>query len=191
MTQVLEDTGLTVARDYWYVLFVKTGFECRVVKEIEEHFTQNNIFPFIPLLEIFHKYACKIVKKETRPIFPGYVFIETELDANGFFELITEFVHNSKTIIRLLNYGNSNEIALRNEERTLLQKLYGDGQCINSSIGFMEGDRIYVTDGPLKGRESMIKRINRHRKEASIELEMLGRVIQVTVGLDIVEKILV
>jgi len=60
---------------------------------------------------------------------------------------------------------------------------------IESSIGFIEGDRIYIEKGPLEGRESMIHKINRHKMEALIDLEIMGGLRQVAIGLEVLRKI--
>ena len=56
------------------------------------------------------------------------------------------------------------------------------------SIGYIEGDRIIITGGPLVGREGGIKKINRHHRVAQIEIDMFGQKQVVDVALEIVEK---
>ena len=61
-------------------------------------------------------------------------------------------------------------------------------QCLETSRGTIEGDRIVVTGSLLK-RESLIKRINRHRREAIIGLGLSGGMRQIKIGLEIVGKV--
>ena len=49
-------------------------------------------------------------------------------------------------------------------------------------------DKVIITEGPLKGMEGMIKKIDRHRRTAAIEIEMFDRKVLMNVGLEIVEK---
>ena len=56
------------------------------------------------------------------------------------------------------------------------------------SEGMIENDQVVIFDGPLKGMEGTIKRINRHKRVALIQMELFERVMQVEVGLEIVEK---
>ena len=44
------------------------------------------------------------------------------------------------------------------------------------------------TDGPLQGKEGLIKKIDRHKRKAYLELPMFGRMQTVQVGLEIVAK---
>ncbi|MCX8131472.1 MAG: hypothetical protein N3I35_15440 [Clostridia bacterium] len=48
---------------------------------------------------------------------------------------------------------------------------------------------MFVTTGPLQGRESIIRKINRHKRRAEIELMWFGDLRQVSVALEIVCKI--
>ena len=52
----------------------------------------------------------------------------------------------------------------------------------------IEGDRIIVLKGPLVGREGWIRKINRRKRTAYLEIEMFGRTIQTKIGLGIVRK---
>ena len=56
------------------------------------------------------------------------------------------------------------------------------------SEGIIEGAKIIVTRGPLMGKEGYIKKVDRHKRKARLELEMFGRMQEIVVGLEIVEK---
>ena len=56
------------------------------------------------------------------------------------------------------------------------------------STGYMEGDKVMVVDGPLEGLETVIRRIDRHKRMATVEMHMFGRVQEVAVGLEIVGR---
>lgn len=56
------------------------------------------------------------------------------------------------------------------------------------SEGIIEGDRVVVTRGPLKGREASITRIDRHKRLAWVDMDVFGRSKSIRVGLEIVSK---
>ena len=56
------------------------------------------------------------------------------------------------------------------------------------SEGVIEGDRIVVLKGPLVNRTGWIRKINRRKRTAYLEIEMFGRTIQTKIGLGIVRK---
>ncbi|MDR2091536.1 MAG: hypothetical protein LBP62_07830 [Clostridiales bacterium] len=88
-----------------------------------------------------------------------------------------------------MGYGDSERIAVSEDEQRALQYLIGDKRCIETSVGFAEGDKIVVTAGALTGKESIIKRINKHKRQAVIEIEFFGAISEMTVGLEIIHAI--
>ncbi len=56
------------------------------------------------------------------------------------------------------------------------------------SEGIIENDRVVVTSGPLKGNEGLIRKIDRHKRKAWLEIEMFGRTVEMQVGLEVVGK---
>lgn len=176
----------------WYVLFVKTGFEERIVLEIEKDWAIEKIRPFIPLYDAkFRRNGIELFEK--RKLFPGYVFIETDISSNEFCIITHKFIRNSKQIFKLLQYGKNSEnerlIAVDSQEQKTLMKLFNTGCCIDISQGFIEDDKVKVTHGPLIDYESFIKKVKRHKMEAVIEIDFMGCAREVTVGLEIISRI--
>ena len=178
---------------YWYALFVKTGQEHKVLLEIDKIWKIEGIKPFVPVCDTHFRKAGRVYS-EKRRLYPGYVFVEAEYRGLEFYELTHLFILRSEHALKLLRYGGKNyegdPFEMNQEEYSNLLQLYNKEYCIEMSKGFMEGDSIYISDGPLKGFESRIKNINRHRMEAVVEIEMMGRMIDITVGLEIIEKLL-
>ena len=59
---------------------------------------------------------------------------------------------------------------------------------MNFSEGYLKGDKIIVIDGPLKGMESSISRIDRHKRLAWLSMEIMGQHREIAVGLEIIRK---
>ena len=57
------------------------------------------------------------------------------------------------------------------------------------SVGVIEKDKVKIQEGPLVGMEGLIKKIDRHKRQAVLEMEMFGRKVEMKVGVEIVEKI--
>lgn len=131
---------------YWYVLFVKSGKERKVEQYLRKELNADISIPFIPLQEILFKKAGS-VKKEIRPLFPGYVFVESMLPGRDFLEEIKYLINRSSDIISLLKYSDT-EIAMRESERQRLLSLCNNNYCIEASYGIIEGDKILIFDGP-------------------------------------------
>lgn len=174
---------------YWYVLFVKVGYENRVLNQFKTYFNKEHIVPFIPKIEIFHKYANKCIQKENKIMFPGYIFIESNYGSVVLVGMINKFINDHEAPLKLLKYGDSCDYAMRKCEKSLLLSFYNKESCIEASTGLIQGDKTTVIHGPLKGRENIIKKIDRSRRKAIIEVDFMGRCVPITVGLDILKKL--
>ena len=80
------------------------------------------------------------------------------------------------------------DISLIPCETPYLKELCQDQNLIGMSKGVIKNGAPIVTSGPLKGREGLIRRIDRHKRIAEIEILFTGEKKQVTVGLEIYEK---
>ena len=67
-----------------------------------------------------------------------------------------------------------------------LRKLCGAEQGIGFSRGYIHRGKTFVTEGPLKGKEGLIRRIDRHKRLAKVELPVPGGMVDV--GLEIYAK---
>lgn len=62
------------------------------------------------------------------------------------------------------------------------------GHIVDMSIGFIRGDKIYITEGPLQGKEGLIVKIDRHKRIAYLRLSMFNKETTTKVGLEIISK---
>ena len=172
---------------YWYVLFVKSGKERKVEQFLSEQLDKKISLPFIPLQEILFRKA-GVLKRELKLLFPGYVFIESMLPSQQFIKEVNTIIKRCGDIIGLLKYSDT-EISMKETEKNMMISLCNNEHCIEASYGVIEGDAIRVFEGPLKGLESVVRKVNRHKREALIEIEIMGGARLVTVALEVVEKV--
>ena len=176
----------------WVILFVRTGSEKKIVNYLQSILNVDDYTPFIPMKEAPRKIK-GIVSIISKALFPGYVFIQTKVEKDLIGKQLKEVLFEKashKSIYSLLHYGlNKNDIVVRDEERLQWESLLGDNYCISSSIGFIEGDKIIIISGALAGLECKIKQIIRHKREAVIEVEIMGAIREVKVMLEIIHKI--
>lgn len=178
---------------WWYVLQVRTNKEYRVVAGLQRVFAQKRLAyelnAFCPESERYYK-SKSLRQYLKRPLFPGYVFIETNMPATDFRAAFYDVFYNSEDVIRLLRYGTSDDIALRYEERRRFEFLFKGKRALEHSVGYIEGDSIVITGGGLVGMEGCIKKINRHNRTADIEINMFGQSRIIKAALEIVSKVL-
>ena len=172
---------------YLYVLFSRTGAEEKLSNQLNNELGGEGFLAFAPQKYcVFRRQGQQSSFQKT--CFPGYVFIESSKSVNEFMKQKFPAVSRTKDAYRFLCYGDRYDIAMREEERVELIKLIGKDHCIDISTGFREGDSVKIISGVLVGNESRLLRINRNRKEAIITLNMFGSPIEVSVGLELIEK---
>ena len=173
---------------YWYVLFVQTGAEERLVEQLKDKLSCENSIPFVPRKTcVFRRQGQKSLFQKI--CFPGYVFIESDKPAMEFFCKVVPIIHEVNGAYRFLYYNDRSNIAMREEERIALSRVFGKDRCIDISKGFKEGDSVEVISGPLMGQESIILRMNKGRQEATISVAMFGTLVPVSVRLEVIEKL--
>lgn len=123
------------------------------------------------------------IRKEK--LFPGYLFLDLE---EAHVESVREALRHATEHAKVLKTGEE-LYPIHKQEEQFLRRLTGDTTNVAVSVGVIEGDQIIVKDGPLIGMEGMIKRIDRHKRMAMLEVELFNRVSEVKVGLEIVEKV--
>ena len=131
--------------------------------------------PFIPRKDWPHVKGGAVLKKEIKICFPGYVFIRSEKQVKNSISELQASINGISEAYYFLYYGNDKQdMALRNDERVLMERLMNTEFCMNSSIGFMEGDCVKIVSGTLEGIESQIIKINKQKRTAVIEVDMFG-----------------
>lgn len=166
-----------------YVVQVAGGREEHVASLI------NSIKPtsietcFAPSFELMKKLGGEW-RRVTDILFPGYVFIVTKdaARASGELRAIPAFT-------RLLGGGDDRFTPLSADELAWLEAFTtAPGRVVPMSTGVIEGDRVIVIDGPLRGHEALISKVDRHKRLAFLDMHMFGRDKTVKVGLEVIRK---
>ena len=166
----------------WYVMQVRTGKEEETISMVRQYTADSHMGEcFLPRYEQKKKYAGAWHLVQAL-LFPGYVFVETEE--------IEKFYSELKLVPKLTKIlgPGENWTSIIDEDLRVLERLLDADRTVGMSTGFMEGDRVMIVDGPLMGLETVIRRIDRHKRKAMVEMHMFGRVQEVAVGLEIVGK---
>lgn len=163
----------------WYVISIRTGCEMKVKEEIT-NLTSNQYHLFVPRRELFHRFN-GTYHKVVRPMFPGYLFIHKQIEA-----LLTD-LRNSHLDGRIHPVMFDRTFAMvREPEMALLMKITGPAGLVKASKVISDENRtIIIKSGPLKDITGRILYINRKKRKARIQISLLNRSIQVTVGLEI------
>lgn len=172
-----------MAERSWYVIQVPIGAERKLCDLIER------LTPAGAVDECFSpRYATQIKRAGgwvdvEKPLLPGYVVVVSDQ-----LDLVARALREIPEFTRLLKMGES-FVPLAPEERAWIDVLTNRGsRCVDMSMGVLEGERVVVLSGPLKGREALITSVNRHKNLAFVELGICGRNVTTKVGLGIVGR---
>ena len=165
----------------WYVIQVYTGKELEIAQQCRDRVADEGEDVFVPLAERWTKIRGERTLITSR-LFPGYVFIETDR-----IEDFHKRLNRIYAMTKVLRTGDE-MTPIQKEEEEYLRKLGGDEHVVKYSEGYIEGDKLVVTSGPLKDFEGRIKKILRHKRLVVIEVSLLGQTAEVTLGLGVVER---
>jgi transcription antitermination factor NusG len=187
---------------WWYVLSVFSGREHTVVKMFNDTFVNPGYKAFVPVTKVFMRRKGRPDKWVDKPIFSGYIFIETEVPIVAdviirkeaqtvFLQHTAVFVHSADNgAIKFLSYGNGENI-LRPDETARLLRLFGDKRMIETQIAICEGDKIRFLNCALAGLDGdfTVKHINRHKRTVEIEYTFMGTTQCTKVPVEFVDKV--
>lgn len=138
---------------------------------------------FVPKREVAHRKPGqwhRILEK----LFPGYVFVRTSASKRA-----REVLGRVPAFTRMLTSAGDTCLPLTADEVAWINATTNmDTHVMEMSEGVIEGDRVVVIRGPLKGREASITRVDRHKRLAWVDMNMFGRNKTIRVGLEIVSK---
>jgi len=168
----------------YYAIHVLTDFEDEYVKRLTPHLNGKRVFSPKRMLTIRRR---GVSKRETSPVFPGYVFIESE---DLLSDLDTYWAARRTTgFIRFLR-DNIAPLPLSDQDRHLLLHFMSFGEYADTSkVRFDENERIVVLEGPLKGLEGRIVKVNRRRGRAKVALDICQTGFLIDLGFEAVERI--
>lgn len=166
----------------WYVMQVRTGNEEEIKLQCEKLIEPEILERcFIPYYEQMKRYHGRW-HKEKRILFPGYVFLVS--DAKEKLPFALKRVMGLTKLIK----ADGEILPLTEAEVDFLLDFGKEEQVVGMSKGIIVNDKVMIQEGPLKGNEGLIKKIDRHKRKAWLELSLLGRTVETQVGLEIVEK---
>ena len=166
-----------------YVIQVVGGREQRVCDLVIRQLSGLIADCFVPRREVMRRREGRwSLVRET--LFPGYLFVETSR-----IQQVMGRLAQVPAFTRLLGVSDERVVPLSQDETAWLSALLQPlEKVVGMSTGAIEGNRVVVTDGPLRGHEALIRKIDRHKRLAFLDMRMFGRTKTIKVGLEIVRK---
>ena len=167
-----------VNKENWYVLFALVAKSDKLCSAL----TKKGINAFIPQMEYYRR---DIKGNALKPLFPGYIFVRSEMEQSDFDNFLYELGEQRDGLIKQLKENGVS--ALRKEEIEMFTRLLNSEGILVMSQAFIEDKRAKVISGPLIYYQDHIVKVDRHNKLAYLDIEFMNR--QILVGLNIKCKI--
>lgn len=180
----------------WYALFVQSGKEEFVKQQIIRHNIECRFC--IPKRKVPEKRKGCICH-QTKLMFPGYVFIEANMD----FKLYYSLKSSSNYMYSILNYLNKADLDFHhnhnNEEiffkhipdeemSQILALINPVNDTMEYSLFNFNSGNMRIISGPLLGQEGRIRKIDRRKKRAKLAIEVLGQEKLIDVGFEVLNS---
>lgn len=165
----------------WYVVHAAEGTEAAAIEKC------RNAIPtaiatkiFSPDHEFMRRYQGAWHIKVGK-LFPGYIFIESEYPE----ELLAYLEHIPGTVTPVCIGGFT---PIRDDEEAFLRDMMDETYCIRYSLGYIVDGTLIVEKGPLCGKTSHVRKVDRHTRTADILFFFFGEEHRARVGLEVPAK---
>lgn len=163
----------------WYVVTTYSGFENSVKQDLERRMESMNMTHLIyqvlvpeEVEEVTDKKGN--VKQKVNKMFPGYVFVEMEVEGE-MDEKAWFMVRNTPKVTGFLGSsgGGTKPVPVPKDEMDeILRKL---GIVTKPKFEIEVGDRVEVSDGSFKGMIGDVSLVNIEKEELTVLIDMFGR----------------
>ena len=115
--------------------------------------------------------------------FPDYIFLETK---NA--EILLSDMEKCYQSGKFSHYTIQQMVSLQPEQENFLRNVLGTEKHMGISKGYIKYGRTYVMQGPLKGKEKLICKIDRHKRLAKLKIPVGDSYQEMQAGLEIISK---
>ncbi len=167
----------------WYVIHTMSGLEQKCKQQCQQYIDQTAYREmFIPMYKTKKHFKQEWHEVE-KTLFPGYLFVDTDdIDA------VIIGLKKIRQYTKVLKDGDMVS-PIRKDEQDFLALMMDADHIVQYSEGFLIGDEVYITSGPLKKVQGWIRTVDRHRRIAKMDVPIFGRATPIEVGLGTIARV--
>lgn len=151
----------------WYVARVREGSETSCAHDVA-HLAADLVEDcFAPRVRLLQKRQGTWTEVE-RLLYPGYVFALTGEPRR----LDRRLASAASVQASLVGRHRAGYVPLASQEQAWFEAVLDEGRVMRPSEGIIEAGELRVRSGPLRGFESRVRKIDRHKATAWVEVEM-------------------
>ena len=161
----------------WCVLATKVGREELIQQMCKRHLNKK-IYSrcMFPLCEQREHYRGTWHTKLEK-VFPGYLFFDT-----GDPDELSRQLRKEKIM------AQNDQLFVLTPDDVQCLLFFGRTGVFPMSQGIIVNGRVIILSGPLVGEESRIRKVDRHKRRAWLQIKLFGKPYTVVVGLEISQK---
>jgi transcriptional antiterminator NusG len=185
----MNDVKTTGLADFkWYVVYVHSGFEHRVVKSLKDRIQTHKLQDFFGEILLPEETIVANVKGKKRNMkkkfFPGYLLINMSMN-----EKTWHLVKNTDKISAFVGGEKNKPLPISDDEANALIGQLADGFKKTKPFGqFAEGDNVKVIEGPFTSFVGTVESVN-DKGKVKVQVSIFGRPTPVELEFSQVEKI--
>lgn len=169
----------------YFAIQVKTRGEQKYIKLFQSLHKTETIRVHFPQRRLPVK-SQGITRSILSPVFPGYIFIETEgkIDPDVYWAF-----RRTDGFYRFLR-SNQNVQPLSGKDLEIVLHFIQVGPVAEKSrVYFDENNRIIISEGPLKGLEGRIIRVDKRKGRAKIKLDFYDNSFAIDLAFEIISRV--
>ena len=157
----------------------------RRVTKLLSSVLDDEFLVWFPMKEVKEKRAGKYETVD-KPMFSGYLFMYWEGSDERKFPIFD--LKRLPTVISILDYDDGSH-ALKGKDLEFARWLHMHGGYIRQSkVIYREGQRIQICDGPLKGFDGNVIKVDKHHKRIVLRFEIGGNVTDVSFSVEFLDS---
>ncbi|MBL7176858.1 MAG: UpxY family transcription antiterminator [Desulfobacteraceae bacterium] len=162
----------------WYAIHTRSRFE----QKVYDGMCGKSIEVFLPRVQVMSRRKDRR-KKILVPLLPGYIFVNTDLNPEGYWDII-----KTVGVVRMVGFRGK-PIPAREEEISSLMILDGTDRTVQNRAFMKRGDMVMVMEGPLKGLVGFYLHHKGQDEKVVVSIELLNRSLAVEIEDWALEKI--
>jgi transcription termination/antitermination protein NusG len=162
----------------WFVFYTKSRQE----KKVQDLLQRSGREVFLPMQKVMRQWSDRKKKVEV-PLFNSYIFVR-------------EFEHNLTEVLQTPGVAwtirhNGKPAVLHDDEYEMIRRFIDTGFFLESAgldpATFKSGDRVKVTDGPLRGLVGVLTG-DANSQKFTVLLEGIDQIIRIDIPSNLLEK---
>lgn len=171
----------------WFILNVMAGQENRIANDIKSMINRGQLDKYVTEVLVPTKTVFKIKKgqkvQETQRLFPGYVFINANLNSAAY-----NTINSIPKVMGFLGHKNNPEPV---SEAKMQEILNLNSQLVtdNKNMVFEVGEVLNIIEGPFESFSGVVEDFDSEKQKVKISVLIFGRATSVELDVNQVEKV--